>query len=234
MVDDMGCAMDNGAMDRRDYLRIVTHYEGCLRDFSEGPRAVDWKSAEDAARRYDVMLGLVRDRHAPATLLDFGCGLAELKLHMERSGFGEVAYSGLDISPKFVAAARARFPGAEFLCSDVLEAGEPLPTYDYVIMNGIFTRRHDIDVEGMQRYFERLSGKMFASCRVGLAFNVMSSAVDWQNEALFHPDPGQMISFIAGTLTRHFVVRNDYGLHETTYYLFRDPTRSQVAQGSLS
>jgi SAM-dependent methyltransferase len=211
------------ASERRDYLRIVDHYESCLRDFRDGPGAVNWKSAEDAATRYDVMLGIIRDRRAASSLLDFGCGLAELKPHMERAGYAAVRYSGLDISPQFAVAARARFPQSEILCFDVLDAGQHLPTFDYVIMNGIFTRRHDLGMDDMWRYFERLVHTVFESCRVGLAFNVMSSVVDWQNEALFHPEPGRMIAFLGGSLTRHFVMRNDYGLHETTYYLFREP-----------
>ena len=213
----------SGASDARDYLRIVEHYESCLRDFREGPAAVNWRSVEDAATRYDVMLGVVRDRAAPASLLDFGCGLAELKPHMERAGYGALRYSGLDISPHFVAAARARFPDSEFLCLDVLEQGRPLPPFDYVVMNGIFTRRHNVEVEQMWRYLERLLGRVFESCRIGLAFNVMSSAVDWQSEVLFHADPGRLLAFIGGSLTRHFALRNDYGLYETTCYLYREP-----------
>lgn len=209
--------------ERRDYLRIVEHYESCLRDHREGAGAVDWKSAEDAATRYDVMLGVVRDRAAPASLLDFGCGLAELKPHMERTGYGALRYSGLDISPQFAAAARARFPQSEFLCLDVLQPGQTLPPFDYIVMNGIFTRRHDLGLEDMWGYFERLLGKVFESCRVGLAFNVMSSVVDWQNEALFHADPGRLVGFVGKSLTRHFTLRNDYGLYETTCYLYREP-----------
>lgn len=212
-----------GAADRRDYLRIVEHYESCLRDHREGANAVDWKSAEDAARRYDVMLGVVRDRSAPASLMDFGCGLAELKQHMDGAGYGALRYSGLDISPEFAAAARARFPQSEFLCFDVLEPGRSLPPFDYIVMNGIFTRRHDLELEDMWCYFERLVVKVFESCRIGLAFNVMSSTVDWQNETLFHADPGRMVAFVGASLTRHFVLRNDYGLYETTCYLYREP-----------
>jgi SAM-dependent methyltransferase len=212
-----------GAPRPRDYLRIVEHYESRLREHREGANAVDWKSDADAATRYDVMLGIVRDRAAPASLLDFGCGLAELKPHMERAGYGALSYSGLDISPHFAAAARARFPRSEFLCVDVLEPGRSLPPFDYIVMNGIFTRRHDLGLEDMWAYFERLLAKVFESCRIGLAFNVMSSAVDWQSEALFHADPGRLIGFVGKSLTRHFALRNDYGLHETTCYLYREP-----------
>ena len=205
------------------YHAIIAHYEDCLREHGDGPRAVDWKSARDAAVRYDVMLGMVRDRAAPATLLDFGCGLGALRGHMAGSGLSGINYTGLDASAAFAAAARERNPGVEILCLDVLSDGAALSSYDYIVMNGIFTRRHDLPVEAMDAYLRRLLPVVFRSCRVGLAFNVMSKAVDWEGDALFHPDPGALLDFISRALTRHFVVRNDYGLHETTCYLFRAP-----------
>ncbi len=216
-------------MDSRPYLSIVKHYESCLRSFGEGPRAVDWKSAEDAALRYDVMLGLIRDPRAGGSLLDFGCGLAALKGHMQRSGYGALTYTGLELSAEFAAAARARNPDTEILCMDVLAEGTTLPPFDYIVMNGIFTRRHDVSMESMERYFRELLSVVFRSCRIGLAFNVMSKAVDWESDVLFHPDQGELVSFISRELTRHFVLRNDYGLHETTCYLYRQPTGRRIA-----
>jgi SAM-dependent methyltransferase len=220
--------------DRRDYLRIVNHYEACLRDFGSGPMAVDWKTAGDAARRYDVMLGLVREPSVAATLLDFGCGLAELKDHMEHVGYHAQRYTGLDISPHFAAAARARFPGTEILCFDVLDPQHALPRYDYIVMNGIFTRRHDLSVEDMWAYFERLFGRVYESCDVGVAFNVMSTLVDWQSDTLFHPDPARMIAFLGRSISRHVVMRNDYGLYETTYYVFRQPFARPAKHGGAT
>ena len=59
--------------------------------------------------------------------------------------------------------------------------------------------------------------------RSSLLSNVMSKAVDWENDALYHPDPGVVLGYIGRNLTRHFVLRNDYGFHETTCYLYRAP-----------
>ena len=99
-----------------------------------------------------------------------------------------------------------------------------LPSYDYIIMNGIFTRRHDLTVEAMERYLHELLTVVFRSCRVGLAFNVMSNSVDWESETLFHADPGPLLAFYQPSSDCDFVLRNDYGLHETTIYLYREPS----------
>src|SRR5262245_24641484 len=217
-------------MSSRPYLSIVAHYEKCLRDFGEGPRAVDWRSADDAALRYEVMLGLVREPKAGASLLDFGCGLGAFKAYMQQTGYASVRYTGLEISPEFARAARERDPSMAVLCMDVLAEGSDLPDFDYIVMNGIFTRRHDASVEEMDRYLRALLTIVYASCRKGLAFNVMSKAVDWESDVLFHPEPGALLAFVASNLTRNFVLRNDYGLHETTCYLYREPAVRRVPE----
>jgi len=214
------------------YLKIVSHYEDCLKRHHDGALAVDWKSERDANIRYDVMLGVVRNGDPRATLLDFGCGLAALKSHMENRGMSALQYTGLDISQKFACSARALHPDTEFLCYDVLESHMRLPSFDYVIMNGVFTRRHDMSANDMESYLHRLLGVVFEACGVGLAFNVMSKAVDWECKCLFHPDPGRLIDFISRKLTRHFIVRNDYGLYETTYYLYREPCSDEAIKAT--
>ena len=213
-------------MPERSYRAIVSHYEDCLRAHGAGARAVDWKSAADAAIRYDVMLGIVRPGLEGRTLLDFGCGLGGLRQYMAGAGLGALRYTGLEISEAFADAARVASPGAEILCMDVLEPGSTLPAYDYVVMNGIFTRRETLSVSDMQSYLERLLPVVFASCRTGLAFNVMSKAVDFESDVLFHPDPGVTFTFLTSKLTRNVVMRNDYGLYEATWYLYREPLRT--------
>jgi SAM-dependent methyltransferase len=214
-------------MRERSYTAIVAHYEACLKRHGVGARAVDWKSEADAALRYDIMLGVVSDPAEPATLLDFGCGLAGLKDHMACKAWPAIAYTGLEISPEFAAAAQTTHPGTRILCLDVLVNPDALGAFDYIVMNGIFTRRHTLSVEVMRTYFEQLVLLMFSKCRRGLAFNVMSKSVDWESEALFHAEPGALLEFVARKVTRHYVLRNDYGLHETTLYLYREPVAAR-------
>lgn len=221
-------------MTDRPYAAIVAHYEDCLRRYGTGARAVDWKSFSHAALRYDVMLGVVRSRSEAGTLLDFGCGLAGLKTHMSDAGWSGLAYTGLDISPAFVAAARAADPDARILCLDLIENPDAVGTFDYIVMNGIFTRRHTLSIADMQAYLTRLLPLAFSKCCKGLAFNVMSKSVDWESEELFYPDLGVLLEFVAREMTKHYVLRNDYGLHETTVYLYREAidAAQQQAEGT--
>jgi SAM-dependent methyltransferase len=209
-------------MEEKKYLRIVAHYESCLEQHGDTHVGVDWPKAEDAATRYRVMLEVVREPPGEAvSLLDFGCGAAHLYGHMLATGVRGVEYAGLDLSEKFVALARRKFPSRRFYRADLLEDDSTVPRFDYVVLNGVFTERPGLAFEEMLEYFERLVKKVWAKAERGLAFNVMSTHVDWEREDLFHLPFDTLASFLTRELTRNFVFRNDYGLYEYAAYVYR-------------
>jgi hypothetical protein len=73
----------------------------------------------------------------------------------------------------------------------------------------------------MFAYFTQLITLMFSKTQRGLAFNVMSKAVEWERDDLFHLSADVLINFLTKHLTRNFVIRNDYGLYEYTTYIYR-------------
>jgi hypothetical protein len=49
----------------------------------------------------------------------------------------------------------------------------------------------------------------------------MSKHVDWEREDLFHLPFDRLTSFLTNRLSRHFVIRHDYGLYEYTTYVYK-------------
>jgi SAM-dependent methyltransferase len=182
------------------------------------------KSPEEAAERYALMLEVVREADAPLTVLDLGCGLGHLLDFMQsRPEYRQLRYVGLDISPRYLAAARERHPGHEFLLMDVLSDDGALPIFDYVILNGVFNYRGPIDYDRMVQYWKALTMTAYHHCGRGLAFNVMSRLVDWERDDLFHLPFDVMAEFVGKRLSRHFVIRHDYPAYEYTTYVYRRP-----------
>lgn len=209
-------------MNGKTYHSIIRHYENCLEQFGDSHRGVDWPNAADAAKRYRIMLDVVRQGDAQATLLDFGCGASHLYQYMLEQQAG-LRYAGLDASPAFCALSARKYPQNEYLCLDVLVEPERLPSFDYVVMNGVFTEKRDLSFDDMYGYMRRLLSLVFAKTRRGMAFNVMSKQVDWERDDLFHMPIGLLTDFLARDLSRHYVVRNDYGLYEYTVYVYQEP-----------
>ena len=204
------------------YIEIVEHYESCLAKHGDTHLGVDWPKARDAETRYRVMLELIRSpRPRIVKLLDFGCGTSHLYEHILASGATGIEYLGLDLSPKFVELSRKKFPKNHYICADILEEPDAVPTADYIVMNGVFTEKRSLTFDEMLTYFERTLSAVFAKAERGIAFNVMSKHLDWERTDLFHLPFDTLAHILIRALTRNFVIRNDYGLYEYTTYVYR-------------
>ena len=221
------CIMPMPTMPDPTIQRLIA--EACEEDlltYGDSFRGAGYtKSAAEAAERYALMLGVIRERDEPLTLLDFGCGLAHLYDYLaEQAGSARLRYTGLDLSAKYLDVARRRLPGVDFLEMDVLVSDAALGQFDYVVMNGVFNYRGSVEYAAMVTYWQQLMSVVFRHCRRGLAFNVMSRLVDWQRSDLFHLPFDTLVEFVGHSLSTHFVVRHDYGAREYTTYVYRRPT----------
>lgn len=82
-------------------------------------------------------------------VLDIGCGPADILTHLP-----EVDYTGLDISPEYIAAAKQRFEGrGRFWCGDVglMALEREQGTFNLVLATGVL---HHLDDERASRLYE--------------------------------------------------------------------------------
>jgi SAM-dependent methyltransferase len=209
-------------MSQNAYLDIVAHYENCLEKHGDCHKGVDWPNPVDADIRYQIMLDLVPNDES-CSLLDFGCGTALLQgfINKNKTCYEHIEYSGLDISTKFIDVCRQKYPDVGFWHVDILKDKDSLPEFDYIVLNGVFTEKVSLSFEEMEFYFQTMIRTVYGKARKGIAFNVMSKAVDWERDDLFHLSADRLISFLVNNISRHFVIRNDYGLYEYTTYVYK-------------
>ena len=207
----------------KNYEKIIKHYESCLEKHGDTHLGVDWPKEEDVYKRYKVMMGLLslKSDKDNVTFLDFGCGTAHLLDYTTKYGFENVIYSGLDISEKFVNVCKSKYPNTSFYCGDVLNPDFKLPSFDFIVMNGVFTEKRELTFDEMWEYFTKLLMRVYSLCNKGVAFNVMSKQVDWEREDLFHVPLDFLADFLCKKLSRNFLIRNDYGLYEYTVYIYK-------------
>jgi SAM-dependent methyltransferase len=88
-------------------------------------------------------------------LCDLGCGTGEFYRHIRARGLSRIDYRGIDISPVAIDYARRKLPGVPFFSADVLELDEPelkhLLACDYLVINGLFTRKGELGTEQRRR-----------------------------------------------------------------------------------
>jgi SAM-dependent methyltransferase len=211
-------------MKNHKHQSIIEHYETCLALHGDSNLGVDWPNKQDAEKRYRVMLEVVKENTVGLTLLDFGCGASHLYPYLQNSRFVGLEYHGLDASQAFCDLSTTKYPQNKYVCVDVLAEPDKMLVFDYVIMNGVFTEKRDLTFDEMLEYFKQVLQVVFPKVRLGLAFNVMSKAVNWEREDLFHLSLDLLMSFLAKELSRHVVIRNDYGLYEYTVYVYKNPS----------
>lgn len=206
----------------KTYDTIIKHYEACLEKHGDTHLGVDWPKADDAEKRYKIMLDIINLRpNTEVNILDFGCGTAHMYEYILKNNLSNIKYAGLDISEKFVAVSCNKYPAINFYCGDVLDAKFELPKYDYILMNGVFTEKRELSFDEMWQYLTNVLTKVYTQCNKGVAFNVMSKQVDWERDDLFHVSLDKLSEFLCKNISRNYVVRNDYGLYEYTVYIYK-------------
>ncbi len=209
------------------YSLIARHYEACLAEHGDTAKGVDWPDPHEARLRYDVMLSMLPPPGATRpSLLDLGCGAGHMLAHMQEVGsWAHVAYHGADLSPVFIELCRTKFPGLPFVATDAIASPESLPMVDYTVLNGVFTVKRELEFEEMWGFVRQLLRAAWSRTRTALAFNVMSTQVDWERTDLFHMPMDLLGAFLKSELSRHFHIRHDYGLYEYTCFVYRAPRR---------
>jgi SAM-dependent methyltransferase len=204
-----------------NYKNIIKHYESCYKKYGDTFKGMDWPDEQENLTRFDVMIDIIREENNPITLLDFGCGTSHLNEYIIEKDCNDIDYSGCDLSKIFIDQSRKKFPNTDYYELDLLNTPEKLPNFDYIICNGVFTEKQNLSFDEMWDYFKKMLNSLFSKAKMGVAFNVMSKAVDWERKDLFHLSTDLLIDFMSKELSRNFIIRNDYGLYEYTVYLYK-------------
>ena len=165
-----------------DYYQITRCTESYFDRLGDSALGMGWPNVADAVKRYDVMLDVIRNHSSTVRLLDFGCGTGHLYEHIQKSQRCDIEYHGLDLSPTFIEQAQKKHPDARFTQGDVLLSPSLLDTYDYAVINGVFTSKCAMNHEAMLVFVQRIIKLLFERVQVGIAFNAISKQVDWERD----------------------------------------------------
>ena len=201
---------------------LARHYTETFSLHGPSSEGVDWGAdVTRALRRYDKMLNVIRPaaEHNP-TLLDVGCGYGGL-LSYAASRNIELEYMGIDVAENMIDWARANAPSGSFIYGDILT--QKFDTqFDYVVGNGILTQKLDTAGLEMDDFAARLIRQMFSLARIGIAFNVMTTKVNYYSNNLYYRNPAELFSWCLSEISPHIKLDHSYPLYEYTLYLYRN------------
>lgn len=184
----------------------AAHYDRLFREHGDTPGAAQWSDETTQDRRLRVLCEVADLKNA--TILDFGCGTGRLYQLLAAEGFTG-SYTGYDVAPELIDAAQKKFPAARFECRDVFAEGVG-GEFDYALISGVFNNRHS----GSNDYIHEILRILFSKVRQGIAFNALSTYVDYFDEHLNYLDPAAIFDFCKTELSPCAVLRHDYLLKE--------------------
>lgn len=197
-----------------------SYYTRKLREKGDGAEGMDWRDRASQYLRFDRLLAFMHQVPG-SSLLDVGCGSGELLAFCRSSGW-KPSYLGIDVSEEMVEASNRRFGEGTATTATVAELARLGRSFDHVVASGTFNVRQATPEEEWRRFFHRSVAEMFAVARRSVAFNIMSSCVDYRYDHLFYADVGEMAELAARCGTRRFLIDHSYPLFEMTVTLLRE------------
>lgn len=211
--------MDSSWQDNRSVH--VEYYSRSVEAHGNTQLAVGWGSVQSQETRFRVLaeIGL----SPSSSVLDVGCGLGDLYGYLTRKFNNQPNYRGVDITPAMIREARAKFPEGKFMVGDLLIPEKAIARADFVLASGIFALL-DLDREPY-RIMRDLIAAMFRQCRIGIAFNSLSSWTPNPEPGKFFVDPVAAVT-MCRDITSWVSLRHDYMPHDFTIYMYRSGERN--------
>lgn len=196
------------------------HYSATFQAHGCTSAGVDWGS--DAARatlRHQKMSALFTTERF--SVLDVGCGFGAFLDYLKLQPHLAVEYTGIDVVAPMIEAGRNRHPDVRFRAADFMECPVEEEAYDYVVCNGILTQKLEASLQAMDQFTKTLLTRMFRFCSRGIAFNMMTSKVNFMAPNLFYKSPLETLGWTLETLSPHVRMDHAYPLYEYTTYVYK-------------
>ncbi|MFH1282522.1 MAG: class I SAM-dependent methyltransferase [bacterium] len=165
--------------------------------------------------RYDVFLRI--GELNGASLLDVGCGLGDFYQYLLDKGI-KLEYTGIDICPAFIDVCKQRFPNGTFLVADI-QTDTLGKHYDYIISSQTYNNK--LEKEDNMTVVHDVLKKCYSVCKKALAFDFITSYVDYKEERLYYYSPEKIFTFCK-QITKRVALLHDYPLYEFAIFLYKD------------
>lgn len=108
-------------------------YKNAYDKYGIDAKALHWYSKDTQFKRFEIICSFIKDIKKQ-TVIDLGCGFADLLLYFEENNIKPDIYIGIDCEEFMLEICRKRFINESFLKLDLVR--DALPKADYLICSG--------------------------------------------------------------------------------------------------
>ena len=211
-------------MDELSKEYVISFFDTNLMLHGDRPESVRW-TPMGQARHYQAMLDM--GDISGSKILDFGCGKGDFLQFLKDRSI-PVEYTGWDINEKLISLALTKHPGVDFRVFD-LDRDIPDQDFDYIFLCGVFNLR----LQDINLTIKNSLKKLFARCRVGLAFNALSDHSPGKDFELNYTSPEDIFSFAVKELSPFVSLRHDRIAYDYTLFVYRNLNSAPADQQRL-
>lgn len=171
----------NEELESNKISRILGVYDELIsQNKVDDPGIVGWRSHENQRIRFKQLLKYINEGDS---ILDYGCGVGDLFGFVD----GKLDYTGIDINPKMVSAAKGKYPEGNFNTMDSPYDFEKYK-YDWFIASGVFSNYMS------EKEMISVVKPAFKISKKGLAINFLIS----KNVSQVHGSPENKNGYLRG------------------------------------
>ncbi len=158
------------------------------------------------------------------TLLDFGCGLGDLKDFLDFR-FNDYMYTGVDIVEEFIQSNKDVDKESEYFKIETYKDIDE--KYDYIVIAGVFNILYRDSIEEHKNIVYNTIEYLFSKTKKALSINFMSDYVDFKQETAYHQDDIELMTFLREKLSSRFIIDNSYMPYEFSVIVYKDKSINQ-------
>lgn len=208
------------------FAKIEKMFSKRIKEYGDGPECAEHSDRDTQEKRMELLAEVGHIKNSG--ILDFGCATGHLNTFMKREYGFEGEYTGYDLSAEMIQEAQIKHPESNFEVRNILEEGVG-GDFDYVMISGTFNDQTNDNWDWMRACLKVL----FRHTRRAMAFNNLSTYVDYRDDHLFYVNPEDLFKFCKEELSPLVTLRHDYSIkegvvpYEFSTYVYATPIASR-------
>lgn len=199
---------------QKDFQTISDFYNKRCLELGDDIKSVGWRDKESQFLRFEMLFRNIDP--SGKTILDFGCGRADLIYFLEEKVGANFNYIGIDISESLLKLAEQKHnkPNCKFIHGQILDLDLSNLNIDISVASGVFTYK----TENNFQYAIDVCNKLFQNSNDIVSLNFLTDRVDYTLEKNYHFNPEDILTECL-KISKKVSLYSDYELYEFTTIL---------------
>lgn len=203
-----------------DIKKIKNNYLNLVLKYGDDVRSSQFENDDAFLYRFKelIKIGNLESKK----ILDIGCGRGDLYFYLKNSEYkNKIEYMGIDIVEDIIKIAKQKYKfdsKARFETIDIFNDNSLIKeSFDYVFMSAIFNN----NIGNTDLYLKEIITKAFELCNTGLAFNFISTYVNFKDESMAYHNPNEVLNFCIKNLSKKVKINHHYWKCDTSVFVYK-------------